>query len=49
MKASPAFLQGQTAFDRMKSLFENPYEVNTIQRSDWYKGYRFQQSILRNK
>ena len=48
-KSTIAYLQGQTAFDRMKSLFANPYEVNTVQRSDWFKGYKFQQFFLRNK
>lgn len=49
MKASQAFLQGITAFDRMKSLSQNPYEKNTVQHSDWDKGYRYQQSNMRNK
>ena len=49
MKCSPAFLQGITAYDRRKSLFENPYEKNTVQHSDWDKGYRYQQANVRNK
>ncbi len=49
MKATPAFLQGTTAFDRMKGLSQNPYQINTIQHKDWAKGYKFQQSLLRNK
>ena len=48
-KATPAFLQGQTAFDRQKSPCQNPFEKNTVQYTHWNNGYKFQQSLLRNK
>jgi hypothetical protein len=48
-KATPAFLQGQTAFDRLKGISQNPYQQNTVQNKDWANGYKFQQAIMRNK